>query len=91
MKYWTTRRGEKIAIKDMTKEHVYNTLCYVTGRLINDPSYLKTTPERLRHFWELKETFAKELDRRYSDGHNKMHGNKVQKEKKLLPVHRSRK
>ena len=64
MKYWTTRRGEKIAIKKMTREHVYNAMCYVTGRLMLDLIYLKPNMFVSARFLEAKETFRKELDRR---------------------------
>jgi hypothetical protein len=31
--YWTTKDGEEIFIKDMSSEHIYNTIHYLKRRL----------------------------------------------------------
>ena len=71
-KKWTTRNGEKIAVKDMTTQHIKNTInClesgritwYVNGGWAEDNDYQEIIEiDSIKYNW--LEVFKKELKRR---------------------------
>ena len=65
---WTTRRGVKLKLKDMTLSHIHNCLRFLTGSLVCDPRYLKMKhKDMVKHLRKIEthiRIFTKEFKRR---------------------------